>query len=337
MSNLPKIGIDIGAASIKVVELAPQGKRGWKLLSMASMPTPPGGIAGNQANIAPMAATIARLIKEAGIRSHTVVASIPEEFVSSHILQMPPMPDSEIEQALEWQVEQYIPIPQDQAIWSHKIIKKGTDDMEVLLVAVSKVLVEAYRNTFEQAGLNVEALETELMATARAELRPDSPLVVVVDIGARSTDVGVARAQELIFSRTIPTAGEAFTRAIETILGLDVVQAEQYKNTYGFSQSQLDGKLLAAMQPVLTSISGEIKKTIDFYISKHAGEGIRSVVLSGGVASLPDVISAFSSQLGMEVVVGNPFERVILDPAQQKALVGQGSFYSVAVGLAQRE
>lgn len=337
MASLPKIGIDIGSASTKIVELAPLGKRGWKLLSAASMATPGGGVLGNQVNTAPLSAAIARMIKEAGMRSKYVVASLPEEQVSSHILQMPIMSDAEIDQALEWQVEQYIPIPRDQAVWSHKIIKRGSEDLEILLVAAAKSLVDTYRKTFEQAGLEVVALETELMATARAELRPDSPLVVIVDIGARSTDVGITHGQDLIFSRTVPTAGESFTRAIETMLGLDVAQAEQYKNTYGFSQEHLDGKLLAAMQPVLTSISGEIKKTVDFYISKHPGEAIKSVVLSGGVASLPDVVGVFSHLLGMEVVVGNPFERVEMDQSQQKALTGNGSFYAVAIGLAERE
>lgn len=282
-------------------------------------------------------AAIARLVKESGVRSHRVVVSIPEEQVSSHVVEMPAMKDAEIEEALQWQVEQYIPIPENQAIWSYKIIRKDQSGMEVLLVAAARDLVETYKKILEQAGLEVVALETELMATARAELLPDSPLSVVADIGSRTTDLGIVRGNELVFARTIPTAGEALTRALETGLGLDPAQAEQFKNTYGFSKAQMDGKILEAMKPVLSAIAGEIKKTIDFYISKHSGEVVKMVVLSGGVAAMPDIVSTLSSALAMETVVGNPFTQVTLDKSQATALTGSESFYAVAVGLAKRE
>jgi type IV pilus assembly protein PilM len=331
MSNLPQVGIDIGSASIKVVELVPQGKT-WKLMAAASMPTPSGGLPATVAGLT-------KLIKDAGIRVRRAVTAVPEEQVSSHVVEMPSMTDAEIEQALQWQVEQYIPIPENQAVWSYKVIKKDPSGggMEVLLVAVAKDLVQSYQKIFEQSGLELVALETELMATARAILTPDSPLSVVVDIGSKTTDLGIVRGNDLVFARTIPTAGEAFTRALESGLNLDQAQAEQYKNTYGFSKTHLEGKLLEAMQPVLNIIASEIKKTIDFYVSKHAGEAVKIVVLSGGVAAMPDIVSILSPLVGLETILGNPFSRVTMDRAQATALTGNESFYAVAVGLAQRE
>ena len=266
------------------------------------------------------------------------MAALPEEQISSHIVEMPVLSDTEVEQALQWQVEQYIPIPQDQAVWSHKVISRdNTGGVEVLLVAAAKNLVDGYRQILEHAGLEVVALETELMATARAEVMPGTPLSVVADIGSASTDLGVVRDGELIFARTIPTAGEAFTRAIESSLGLDTAQANQYLHTYGFSANQLEGKLAAALQPVLAVIAGEIKKTMDFYTSKHAGVTVKQVILSGGVATLPDIVSAISGQIGTETIVGDPFMGVQMNDAQRKALQGNGPFYAVSVGLAKRE
>lgn len=91
------------------------------------------------------------------------------------------------------------------------------------------------------------------------------------------------------------------------------------------------------MKPVLQVISAEVKKTIDYYASKHAGETIKSVIITGGVAAVPDVVSALSANLGLEVVVGNPLARVVVDSSQQKALKGNEPFYAVAVGLAERD
>lgn len=338
-TNLPKIGIDIGAASVKVVELAPIGGNKWKLLTAASMPSVEGGVIPGKDNLPALSQAIKKLLAEASIRSKRVVAALPEEQISTHIVEMPLMSDAEIEQALQWQVEQYIPIPADKAVWSHEIISRSTPsgEVEVLLVAAARSLVEAYTQVLEQAGLEVVALESELMATARAELDRNAGLSLVVDIGARSTDVGLVRTGRLLFARTIATAGDAFTRAIESSLGLDRMVAEQYKNVYGFSSTHLEGKLLEAMKPVLAIIAAEIRKTIDFYVSKHVGESVKMVTLSGGVAALPDVVSILSGQLGIEVAVGNPFEKVVLDEIQKKALLGNEPFYAVALGLGMRE
>ena len=193
MADLPKLGIDIGNSTIKLVELVPNGKMKWKLVTAASISSVPGGIAGGSANLPSLTGALIKLIKESGAKSRRVIAALPEEQVSSHVVEMPIMKDDELKQALQWQVEQYIPIPAEKATWSHQVISKneGTGSMEVLLVAASKNLVNSYLQVLEQAGLSVEALETELTATARAVTNPDSPLSVVVDIGSKSSDLGI--------------------------------------------------------------------------------------------------------------------------------------------------
>jgi len=339
MSDLPKIGIDIGTSSVKVVELAPAGNNKWRLMTAASVPTPPGGIMGGAGNTAIITQSLAKLIKQVNIKSRKAVAALPEDQVSSHVVEMPQMSDAEVGQALQWQVEQYIPIPADKAVWSHQVIKRdqSAGGMEVLLVAAAKNLVSAYISAIEQTGLEVVALETELMATARSEVSPEYPLSVVVDIGAKGTDMGIVSHGQLVFARTIPTAGESFTRAIETALALDPATAEQYKQTYGFAAGKLDGKIAAAMKPVLNVVAGEIRKTADFYVSKHPGETVKAVVLSGGVALLPEVVTELSGLVGIEMAIGNPFARVTLDANQAKIVAGSAPFYGVAVGLAMRQ
>jgi len=209
--------------------------------------------------------------------------------------------------------------------------------MEVLLVASAKNLVNAYINILEQAGLEVVAMETELMATVRSEVPAEYPLSLIVDIGSKTTDVGVVEKGQLVFSRTVPTAGEAFTRAIQTGLGLDANQAEQYKATYGFAADKLGGKLAEAMKPVLNVIASEIKKTADFYASKHSAQGLNLVTLSGGVAVLPEMVTVLSGMLGMEVSVGNPLFKLVMEKNQTQAITASGPIYGVAIGLAMRD
>ncbi len=339
MSNLPRIGIDIGTTSVKMVELVPAGKDKWKLESAVSMPSIVGGVLANQNNLPAFSQILVKMKKEAGIKSQRAVVALPEEQVSSHIVELPLMSETEAKQALQWQVEQYIPIPADRAVWSYQVIRRDQNagGMEVLLVAAAKNLVNAYINIVEQAGLEVVAMETELMATSRSEVPADYPLSLIVDVGSKSTDMGVIQKGQLVFARTVATAGEAFTRAIQSSLGLDAAQAEQYKNTYGFAADKLGGKLAEAMKPVLNVIATEIKKTADFYTSKHSGENIPLLTLSGGISVLPEMVGVLSGMVGMEVSVGNPFGKLIMDKNQIQTLSGSGPIYGVAVGLAMRE
>lgn len=187
MSNLPRIGIDIGTTSIKMVELVPSGHDKWKLLTAVAMPSVEGGVLANQNNLAAFSQSIVKIRKEAGIKCQRVIVALPEEQVSSHIVELPVMSEGEVKQALQWQVEQYIPIPEDRAVWSYQVIRKdqSAGGMEVLLVAAAKNLVNAYITILEQAGLEIVAMETELMATARSEVPVDFPLSLVTDIGSK--------------------------------------------------------------------------------------------------------------------------------------------------------
>ncbi|OGC92852.1 hypothetical protein A2899_01365 [Candidatus Amesbacteria bacterium RIFCSPLOWO2_01_FULL_49_25] len=340
MANLPKIGVDIGSASIKLVELVPSGRMGWRLTAAITVPSPVARFVDSPTGQTAMAQSLAKAYKEAGMRAKRVVVALPEEQISTHVVEMPALSEAEVEQALKWQVEQYIPIPAEQAIWSYQVIRKTEGEqggMEILLAAVAKTTVEGYQKVIEQAGLEVLAMETELMATARAVVPPGAPLALIVDIGAKSTDLGIVDRGMLVFSRTIPTAGEAFTRAIESALGVDSAQAEQFKNSYGFSKQLMEGKLGEIMRPVLSIIASEIRKTGDFYLSKHGGDAVKEVVLAGGVAALPDVVGILSGALGLEVVVGDPFSRVELDKKQRQVLGAGAPLYAVSVGLAMRE
>ncbi len=332
------LGVDIGSASIKLVELMQSGKDRWQLLTAASISTPVGGVMANPGNAAAVSQLITKLIKEIGVKTKKAVVGLPEEQVSSHVVEIPMMKEDEVRHALEWQVEQYIPIPADKAVWSHQVLKREQtgSTMEVMLVAAAKNLVATYTSVLEQAGLEVVAVETELTATARAVSNPDLPLFIVADIGAGGTDIGIVNNGQLVFARTIPTGGNAFTRAIETGLNLDTPTAEQYKNTYGFRADSLKGELVKVLIPVVTVIGEEIRKTADFYTSKHPGEQIRMAVLSGGVATLPEMVGTLSGMTGIEVVLGNPLSKLQMNSRQAKSMEGTAPIYTVALGLAMR-
>jgi type IV pilus assembly protein PilM len=335
------VGLDIGSKTIKIVELAKEGDS-WKLVAS--------GIAGfkgqqpmhanDDKELADIAAAVKKLHKEAGISGKEIAISLPESQVFTRTIKFPLLTDQEIESAIKWEAEQYIPIPLNEAIIQHQILERreqsAPPEVVVLLVAAPRTLVEKYTKAVQLAGLNPIGVETELLSMVRS-LAPGKGVTMLIDFGAGSTDIAIAKDGKLSFSRSIPTAGEAFTRAVAQNLGVAYQQAEEYKKAYGLSEGQLEGKIKGALGPVFRMVSDEIKKAIHYYQTEEKGEVPASVVISGGTAGMPETLSSLSKLLGLEVIIGNPFAGISVDPEVAKSIEPYAPLYSIAVGLAKRE
>ena len=334
------VGLDIGSKTVKIVELAHEGKT-FKLRGSGVV-----GYSGkaierieDPKELTGLSEAIRKLHKEAKISSKEVIIALPEPQVFTRTIKFPSLTDQEIAAAVKWEAEQYIPIPVSEAVIQHQVLerreKSTPPEVIVLLIAAPRKLVEKYIKVVQIAGLVVTAVETELMSLVRA-LAPVDKVVLLADFGARSTDLAIANNGLLSFSRSIPTAGEAFTRAVAQSLGVEYQQAEQYKKTYGLSGKQLEGKVRGALDPVIRMVTDEIKKAIHFYQTEEKGEMPVSVILSGGTAGMPEVISALTKLLGLEVVIGNAFGKVSVEPQAAKSLAPYAPLYAIAVGLALR-
>lgn len=335
------IGLDIGTKTIKIVELDAAG---------ASFTLSASGIVGFSGNsvekiiddkeMSAFAQVIKRLHAETGVSSHDVTLSIPEQGAFTRTVTFPLLTDAEITSAVKWELEQYIPIPAAEAISQHIILerneKSSPPSVLVLLVAAPRILVEKYTRVVQMAGLNPVAVETELIALTRA-LAPVDKTSLLIDLGANSTDIAIARNGMLCFSRSIPLAGEAFTRAVSQGLSINPAQAEEYKKTYGFAQAQLEGKIKTALDPVLRLIVDEVKKAISFYQSEQKNEPPTIIQISGGTSGMPQIITSLTELLGIEVSIANPFTKIKVDPETAKKLAPYAPLYSIAVGLAMRE
>ncbi|MBU0998200.1 pilus assembly protein PilM [Patescibacteria group bacterium] len=332
------VGLDIGSKTIKIVELKKEGNS-FKLSGSGII-----GFKGaspdrfkEEKELGDLAQVIKKLHKEAQISSKDVTIAIPEEKVFTRIIKFPLLTDQEIASAIKWEAEQYIPIPISEAIIQHQIISRNEREVgsgvKVLLVAVSRNLVEIYVKLLQSAGLNTIKAETELLALSRV-LAPKDRVSLIIDFGASSTDIAICDKGILSFSRSIPTAGNAFTRAVAQNLNVTPQQAEEYKKAYGLSSSQLEGKIKGALDPIVRLVSDEIKKAIYYYQTEEKGDAPSAVILSGGSSGLPEAVSYLSKALGLEIVVGNPFSRVSLTPEVSKVVAPYAPLYSIAVGLA---
>ncbi len=333
------VGIDIGSKSIKIVELVKSGTS-YNLKSSGAV-----GFSGispdriiEEKDFIALSDIIRKLVKQIGIYSKEVNLSIPESIVFTRIVKFPLLSDEEVDAAVKWEAEQYIPIPVAEAVIQYTILGKDqtTQQTSILLVASPKNVVEKYIKVLRMAGLTPIIAETELTALSRS-LLPEKGTSLLLDLGASATDMAIVKDKNILFTRSIPVAGEAFSRAVAQGLNITPAQSEEYKKTYGLSDNQLEGKVKAALIPVMKMVTDEIKKAISFYQTEEKGESPTSIVITGGASLMPDIVPFLTTTLGIETVVGGSFSKISLDADTMKNLAPYDSIYGTAVGLAMRD
>lgn len=336
-------GINLGHYSIKIFEVKPTGNKA-RLVSMGSTPTNNANLdADSEQGIELMANEIAKAAKASGVKTNNCVLSVPETAVFSRLLTLPKVKDEEIEQTIHWALKPLVPIPLEDVNVSYlqidEKVLEGNTFVNWYVVAAPKQLITKYVQVMEKAKLNLLAVETEALALTRmiqynyaADIKKD---VMILDLGAESTNVVLARNGVVIFSQSISTGSNALTKVIAADFGLDMVQAEKYKLSFGMDFSQGEGKIAKSMEPILQILLGEINRTLAYYKEKIGGENISSIFLTGGGSNLIKFDEYLTQKLGTQALVADPIKNVDMDNKKREELAHTNiRSFNVAIGLA---
>lgn len=327
-------GLDIGSSSIKLLEI--QGK---SVVSAAMEANPTGrlGIDLVPAEYTALQLAIKKIIDGNKIKDKGVVLAVPESLVFTRILSFPYMSSPELATAIRFEIEQIVPYPIEKLELSWEILHKPNktssgEKMRVLVVAIPSKVSTGYVTLMDSIGIEIIRMENEALSLARSAFieKEVQELDMVIDMGFSSTKMVIADANEIYTNYVSPVAGMAFTKIISDVFKLPPAQAEEYKRAYGLDQSQFEGKLYQAMLPVLTTVVGDIKKVVASYMNGYPERKIDRIVMCGGGSFLKGLIQHLVKETGIEVVGGNVFERLKIDPK----LSGLGGLYAVAGGLA---
>ena len=328
-------GLDIGATTIKAVSLTRQ-KNGFLLESSFIMPTPVKGMYSNSPlDEQEMAESLKKVVDNAKITTKNVNIALPENKVYTNVIEMPVMSDKELASAINFEAEQYIPVPLSEInlVWS---VLKRDEKIRVLMVGAPTIDINKYQRTIAMAGLNIVGIETEILSAIRALVHASIPQTLIINIGAENTSLAIIRDGVLIFTYSVPTGGAAINRALEADFGISASESEEYKKVYGMSKEGVGGKVGSSIEAILASILNEIKKTLAFYAQKYKDDTIiQQIVLSGGTAKLPGIQLFFAENLGIETAIANPWQ-VLTNQNLPKEMLDNAAEYTIAVGLAMR-
>lgn len=356
------LGVDIGTASIKVVELLNEGGRP-RLLTYGFVEEPVDIIRdSSEATLNKVAVLLTKVCSEAKVSTKKTVAALPSFSVFSSIISLPEMNKKDIPQAVYWQAKKFVPMSLEEMTLDWKLLdkeikinelvknsaeKNNTDNKtegaankkdegtKFLIAAAPKKLVLKYIEIFKKAGLELLSLETENFAMERAMVGGDKNPVMIVDVGDLTSDISIVENSIPLLARSVDVGGKLITEAIVNSLHVDQKRAEQFKRDIGFLPGE--GNLPKVIEKVVTPIINEIKYCFDLYASSQSNQRIEKIILTGGSSFLPNIDKYLSDLLNIKVFIGDPWARVIY-PLELKATLAElAPRFSVAVGLAMRE
>jgi len=359
-----RLGIDISASAIKLVELEKKEER-YRLKNYAIFSLREyfkkkkikGDFRSVKLSNEEIAGIIKKTINYAKIESRNVCLSIPVYSSFSTVIDFPLMSEKEIASSIPFEARKYIPVPISEVVldWSiidpkesnqGKVVKQQPMDssrnqkskQQVLLIAVPKEIINSYKKIISLSGLNLNVIEEETFSLSRCLIGNDKSPTLLIDAGFRSINVSIIDNGYIKMTHNLEMGGVKIDEAISKQMNLSLEQAEEMKIKLSDNKSihKDNLQLREIINSVLKLIVIEINKIIDAYQIKH-NKKIEKCILTGGYFQLSSFVDYLTNKLSLDISLGDPFARIVYFPLLKPAIKELGSLLSVAVGLAMRE
>ncbi|MCX6721176.1 MAG: type IV pilus assembly protein PilM [Candidatus Staskawiczbacteria bacterium] len=336
------VGIDVGTASIKIVEISRwgQGKtleNYGEIKSVSLFKEPFRNVEKGSYMLSNyfVSRAIRAVLDEARIRTKGAIFSIPDFSTFCTSFDLPPMTAKELNDAVYYNAPQYIPLPVTETTLDWKLISGIPGDkkspLRIFLVAIPNQIIQDYQKVAQLAGLELYAVEAEALGLARSLVREKKGCICVIDIGAQSTTINVVDKLNLKKSFSFDFSGNQLTYSISSALGLGHVEAEELKNREGLisAKEEISKTLYLLVDPLIL----ETKRVLsDFY--QQENKDVDLVYLTGGTAALPGLKEYFQEILKKNVEIPNCFSELLYPPILGRTLENMAPSFSVATGVA---
>ncbi len=337
------VGLDIGTSAVRAAEMDVSRARP-NLLTYGQVGLPPGSLVdGEIRDVSAVAEAIRKLWKNGQFSTNSVIVGIAGLRAITREIDLPYVPDNEVDSAVRFQSEEVIPFPPDLTILSSQVLadytsQEGQKMRRVLVAAAHVDLVNGVIDAVEKGGLTVDGVDlissalVRVVGTQGASDQPEA----IVSIGAGLTVVVIHQLGRPQFVRTIGSGGNATTAAVSAALGIPIADAEGVKRRIGEPIAQMQTAERAA-QASITELVNEIKNSIQYFASLPGRLPVARVFVTGGGSNLHGLIPMLESEVRLPVLTVAPLDRVDtskldLSP-EQAAQVGPVLATPIGLGL----
>lgn len=333
------IGIDVGSAAIKIVQLRKSSGR-WAVAAAGIV-----RIARHSEKGAAMASirAIQNCIEVSGGGSRLAVCGVGGHESAIRDFELAEVEASLVEQAILVETEHLNPFDTDEILFDYKLLSNSDGKMKGYVAATTQRLVKRKLDLIKKAGLKCAMVDVEALSliNCRNELEKpeDHSSTAIVNIGNSCTTFVAEGKDGRPFVREIKFGGRDIFDRLAVAYETSAELAEEYLFSKNGEKDEYTAILPTACRHLIT----EINKTIRFYETQAKSSAVKKLLVCGGIASAKGLLDVLNDQISAEAVLWNPCEKMKVrflrnhNGALRNNIIRKcGPALAVAVGLAMR-
>jgi type IV pilus assembly protein PilM len=347
-SSKSVLGIDIGASSIKVVQI--KNKKGRAVLQTygeISLGPYAQKQIGQATKLGPekIIEALKDVLTESNVTTVDSAISVPMRSSMVAIFRVPQMKDKQLSQMIPIEARKYIPVPISEVAldWfivpSSEVLDEKSDQkfIEAMVVAIHNDVLSSFNQIVSGSKVSTSFFEVEMFSTARSVLDTAYNLpVMIIDVGAGATKVYITERGVVRDSHIISRGSQDITLNASRSMGISFDYAEKLKRNYGKNKTEQDEAIRTAVINVMNPILSDANSILNSFQKRHNKNVSRAVFVGGG-ALLTGLDAMAQKKLGVEVMMGDPFSKVEVPAFLMEVLKETGLSFTVAIGIALRK
>ncbi len=263
-----------------------------------------------------------------GEKPSCVICTIENAEIITREIILPTASDTEMENMLQFEVQQYMPVDLENYIIQSKRLDSfqdgGASKTRFLSTAVPKDLAHSYFDLMQKANLKPDVLDIqsnsidklitcEITATSNCAI-PSDATVAIVDFGYSHINVVLIENGRYQFNRYIDQGSESIDRTLISVFDYSEEEIEQRKR----DAIDLNTSLSATPEPsedsertalrevnivknIIDNWADEFERVFKYYTSRNSQKDVKKIFIHGGVTQVKGFDAYLSKIMGIPV------------------------------------
>ncbi|HPF62460.1 MAG: type IV pilus assembly protein PilM [Gemmatimonadetes bacterium] len=309
------VGLDIGSGFIKAVVIG-HGSGSPVIEKIAIAPVADDAIVEGEVMDPRLVANAVRdLLGASQIKARDVVVAVGGRDVIIKKIQMDRMKEAEAREVIRWEADQHVPFDPENVELDFQILDPEGDglQMQVLLVAAKRELVESKLALLAEIGLDARVIDVEAFALHNAFERnyPEAMkgIVALANIGHETTIVNLLEDGVPVLTRDLPVGVRRLREDLQRERGMAADAADRIVRG-----GDLDPSLAPHVATRGEEMALGIERAAAFLQTSSRSGGLTRVYLTGGGSRVPGLASVLADRLKVQVTQAHPVERIDAAP-----------------------
>ena len=346
------IGLEFASHAMRAFQLAWEERR-WKVVGAATAAFPDEMPADEAERQDVLLSLLEGMLASGQFQGNQVVSCLQPSEMQYKNLRIPPMPASELMQAVRWEATDRLKIDAGHEVQffdAGEVRQAEETRREILLLAAPTRAIEQHVALIQKAGLAPIAIDAAPAALGRwaAAMDPDPEASqCVLDIDVDSSGVLIARQGRVLFYKPIEIGTANVDEAIAGHLNVSLSDARDLRRSRALrmgdesahdgipNQKQVDNAISDALRGPLMELSREIALCLRYYGVTFRGRRPEALQVVGELAHEPLLNELLPSSAGLSVAA-DASRSVLNWPDALHGAAVQGPVFALAAGLSMR-